>query len=152
MPPEIDPKLEALIDEELRQLPPVAAPTTLVPRVLAAIQARAARPWWRQSWWNWPWVAQAALLLLALTIVSLLAGGGWWLGEDVNAYSQQAAQKLGLLSTFWQSLQALAAALALLWEKTAGTLLIYVLAASLVLYLICLGLGTVFVRFAWRRC
>ena len=152
MPPEIDPHLEALVDEELRQLPPVAAPTTLAPRILAAIQARAAQPWWRRSWWNWPPTAQAAFLLLALAIVSLLAGGSWWLGEDLNAYSQQAAQKLSLLSAFWQSLQALATAVVLLWQKTAQALLVYALVASLVLYLVCLGLGTVFVRFAWRRC
>lgn len=152
MPPEIDSKLEAIINQELRRLPPVAAPKTLVPRVMTAIQARAIQPWWRQSCWNWPLVVQAAFLLSALAIASLMAGAGWWFGDDINAYSQQAVQQLGALSAFWQLLGSLAAALVLLWQKIAQPLLVYVLVASLILYLLCLGVGTVFVRFAFRRC
>ena len=49
-----NPDLEKLIHQELQKLPELTAPATLIPGVLAAIQQRAAAPWWRQAWWDWP--------------------------------------------------------------------------------------------------
>ena len=47
-------ELEALVDRELRRLPPPRAPHTLLPRVMAAVEAWAQRPWYTRAWFAWP--------------------------------------------------------------------------------------------------
>ena len=58
--------LERLIDRELRKLPAPRAPRTLMPRVMAAVQDNAARPWYSRAWLTWPvgWQLASALLLM----------------------------------------------------------------------------------------
>jgi hypothetical protein len=64
--------LERLVDRTLRQLPGPRAPHTLLPRVLAAVQAWAARPWYAREWLTWPKGWQFAS---AATLAALVAGG-----------------------------------------------------------------------------
>ena len=47
-------ELEALVDRELRRLPLPRAPHTLLPRVMAAVEAWAQRPWYTRAWFAWP--------------------------------------------------------------------------------------------------
>jgi hypothetical protein len=68
-------ELERRVDRELRQLPPPVAPRTLLPRVLAAVDASANRPWYTRAWFTWPIGWQIASIL-ALVI---LAAGLWML-------------------------------------------------------------------------
>ena len=65
--------LEWLIDGKLGQLPEPVAPATLLPRVLAAIEAHLARPWYRRAWRTWPQALQAvsAAGLLVAALLSL---------------------------------------------------------------------------------
>ena len=58
-------ELEKLIHQTLRSLPDRRAPRTLESRVLAAVQAQAALPWWKRSFAQWPLVARCVLLLLS---------------------------------------------------------------------------------------
>ncbi len=59
--------LERLIDRELRALPPPAAPRTLLPRVMSAVEAaEALQPWYARAWRTWPPAWQIASLLLLL--------------------------------------------------------------------------------------
>src|SRR3989442_10640350 len=62
--------LETLLERELKKLPDLAAPQTIIPRVLAAIQAKA-RPWWQRPWVTWPW----GLRVLFLFAVFVVLGG-----------------------------------------------------------------------------
>jgi len=55
----------------LRELPAPRAPQTLLPRVMAAVQAWAARPWYERAWFTWPVQGQIA----AVVILVLIAGG-----------------------------------------------------------------------------
>ena len=55
----------------LEGLPPLKAPATLEARVLAAIAAHAALPWWRQSFREWPMTARLGFVLVSLLIVGL---------------------------------------------------------------------------------
>jgi len=67
--------LEQKIDRELRRLPAPRAPHTLLPRVLAAVEAWVNRPWYTRAWFTWPlgWqVASVALLALAVAGVWML--------------------------------------------------------------------------------
>jgi hypothetical protein len=67
--------LEQRVDRELRRLPAPRAPQTLLPRVLAAVEAWVNRPWYTRAWFTWPlgWqVASVALLALAVAGVWML--------------------------------------------------------------------------------
>ncbi|HVG73317.1 MAG TPA: hypothetical protein VM819_20555 [Vicinamibacterales bacterium] len=60
--------LERLIDRELRALPPPHAPRALLPRVMAAVEDRAQRPWYTRAWLQWPvgWQLASALMLIGV--------------------------------------------------------------------------------------
>jgi hypothetical protein len=62
-------ELEALVDRELRRLPLPSAPRTLLPRVMAAVEAWAQRPWYTRAWFAWPagW-RLASIVPLALLV------------------------------------------------------------------------------------
>ena len=64
-------RLERLFERSLRDLPLRAAPPSLEARVSAAIERRAARPWWRLSFSHWPDVARSAFVLASGGIVWL---------------------------------------------------------------------------------
>lgn len=60
--------LERLIDGQLRALPPPRAPRALLPRVMAAVEERAQRPWYTRAWLQWPvgWQLASALVLIGV--------------------------------------------------------------------------------------
>ena len=82
MRPHPDDELEIWVDRELRRLPDRPAPETLMPRVMQAIAARQAVPWWRKSFAHWPLFARLFFLvgssglavLLVYGVVGLLGG------------------------------------------------------------------------------
>jgi hypothetical protein len=61
--------LEILVGRELRRLPVPRAPQTLLPRVLAAVQAWAQRPWYERAWFTWPVGLQIASIAALIVIV-----------------------------------------------------------------------------------
>ena len=69
--------LETLVDRELRRLPALRAPHTLLPRVLAAVQRWSQRPWYARAWFTWPiggQIASAAALVLNTLIAQPARG------------------------------------------------------------------------------
>ncbi len=50
----------------------MAAPDTLLPRVMTAVRALTARPWYQRAWFTWPLGLQAA----SLAVLALVVGGG----------------------------------------------------------------------------
>ena len=54
--------LERLAHHELHRLPAPRAPRTLLPRVMAAVEAWANRPWYTRAWFTWPLGWQVASL------------------------------------------------------------------------------------------
>jgi hypothetical protein len=75
--------LENLIHRRLQELPMPAAPPSLFPRVLAAVQRRLERPWYERSWPNWPRplqvlsVAALATVFAGLVALEPLLGTAW---------------------------------------------------------------------------
>src|SRR5262245_13619308 len=63
-------ELEAIMGRQLRRLPAPHAPETLLPRVMAAVQAWARRPWYARTWFTWP----ALLQIGSIAIFVVLAG------------------------------------------------------------------------------
>ena len=148
-----DSELERRLDRELKSLPLLAAPPTLAPRVLAAIGSRAASPWYRQPWQAWPVPTRAAALaVLALFFASLCLGV--WRLPDTEGYlaaSRHATGWFSCLTTLWNALHAVLDALARAVHQLNRGILVGCLAAVALAWAICLGLGTVCLRFALAR-
>jgi hypothetical protein len=66
--------LERQVALGLAGLPAPHAPASLLPRVMAAVHAWAARPWYERAWFTWPIplkVASCALVIALLTAGAL---------------------------------------------------------------------------------
>jgi hypothetical protein len=144
-----EPRLESLIDCALKSLPPLAAPDTLVPRVMAALAARAALPWYHRAWQTWPRAGQVlSLAALAAVFAAMAAAGGQWIPAGT---ARPTAGLLGGLSLLASLLATVGEALVLTvkhlhpaWLATG----LLVLSAG---WLSCLGLGTAIFRLAMPR-
>jgi hypothetical protein len=73
-------ELERRVHDELRHLPGPLAPATLLPRVLAAVDAWARRPWYARAWFTWPLAWQ-----LASVAFVVLAGYAMWIAPPLPA-------------------------------------------------------------------
>ena len=144
MPPEIDQNLERIIHQELRKLPPVKAPDAFSARVLASVRARRSLPWWQQSIWNWPNAARTAFMIALAVVVAVITGSTWWAGDI-------AAKGADVFSESTQGLQPFSNVFFTLWRTILQNVIVFAVAFSGMLYLLCLGAGTMFVRFAVRR-
>jgi len=78
-------ELEQLIHQTLRALPDRHAPRSLEARVLAAIAARAALPWWKQSFAQWPLAARGVFIVFCGGLVKLALVAAVWLLGDFEA-------------------------------------------------------------------
>ena len=65
--------LERVVDEALHALPAPRAPETLLPRIMAAVAARATVPAYAKPWAMWPRVWQIASAAALAIVVSGLA-------------------------------------------------------------------------------
>jgi hypothetical protein len=121
----------------LRSLPSPKAPRSLAPSVLAAIQAKAARPWWQRPLLEWPIafrsVALASLASLAVAIFYSIGLAGNFTG-GFEAFSSFSRVGSNLVTAGWNSVPSF-------WIWIGGSML----AAS---YALLLGLGTVVYRIA----
>ena len=146
-----DPGLQTAVHAELKQLPPLKAPASLVPNVLRLVAAKARLPWWRLSWWDWPVAAKASFLLFALSLVAAVSQGGVLVNQGIADYSLQVSERLGPAASLLETAQTLLGAAALVWEKTAQPLLFVVLVGVGAFCLVGAGLGTAWFRFALKR-
>ena len=121
-------ELEKHVDRALADLPPLTAPGTLLPRVLAAVQAWAERPWYQRAWLTWP----AGLQIASAALLILLVAGGALAMPLVQA---QGAQLVAFISArlpidlpnLGASLRVTAIALVLVWRALFQPLLLFVL-------------------------
>jgi hypothetical protein len=63
--------LERLLDRELKRLPDMPAPGSLVHRVMLAVHRRESLPWYRRAWPTWP----AALQVSSILVLTVFVGG-----------------------------------------------------------------------------
>jgi len=143
-------ELEALIQRELRRLPPRSAPASLAPRVLAAIQSRAQVPWWKRPIWTWPRRTQWLVALLFLTVlVSGLSLAG--IAATFAEVSDYWAGWSGAWGVFKDCGETLRNAVVVMVLSIQRIWLLAILGTALGLYLFCLGTGTLFYRLAVKR-
>ena len=73
---------EHLIDHALRDLPLQSAPTDLQANVFAEIQRRAALPWWRRPFAQWPMSIRMVFLVLCLGLANFSVALLRWLSTE----------------------------------------------------------------------
>lgn len=99
-------ELEKMIHRTLRSLPERRAPRSLEHRVLAAIEARQALPWWHKSFVHWPQAVKAVFLLLSGALAAVLVTLALRAGSDLGtpASVQNTLTTLGHLRAIGGSL------------------------------------------------
>ncbi len=134
--------LERLAHGELRRLPAPRAPHTLLPRVMAAVQAWAGRPWYSRAWFTWPLglqVASAAALVLLIT-------GGVMLAPLAQAAASNAITAVRIVATggadVARPLETTASSARILWRTLLEPLASYVLVVVVLMFLACAVFGT----------
>ena len=101
MNPSEDKNLEELIARVVRDLPARRAPMTLESRVMQAIAAREALPWWRKSFVHWPFLVRVGFLGLSAT---LAAGTVWLLLRMLGALPvAEAGEVVSAPLVWWQT-------------------------------------------------
>lgn len=121
-------ELERHVDHALADLPPLGAPDTLLPRVLAAVQAWAERPWYQRAWLTWPvglQVASAALLSLVIAGSALAIPLVQAQGAEAIAFAS--ARMPFDVPNLGASLRVTVIALVLTWRTLVQPLLLFVL-------------------------
>jgi len=152
MKPQLDAKLAALVDRQLKSLPELAAPLTLAPRVMAAIAARTAvSP--ARGWQTWSLALRVASFACLAAIFLGLCFGGWHVTQSsaVTNATQEVHGLLALLKTLTSVLEAVLGALVLVVKQLGPIWLSLIAAVVLAGWISCLGLGTAFARLAWSR-
>lgn len=135
--------LEKLIHQTLRSLPDRRAPRSLESRVLAAIEARASLPWWRQSFAQWPVAARVVFLLFTggLVKVALMAAVWAMAGFDSAQFTGAFAPQFAWVARFEAVGAGVWGFFALLWRNIPSLWLYAGLASLASLYVALFGLG-----------
>jgi hypothetical protein len=133
-----DEKLERLIEGAFSGLPPRRAPDTLQRRVLDEIAQRAAAPWWRRGFAQWPAAARTGFVIVCLVLAGLSLTGG--LTQQLGTQTLSWAQPFLGLMTFIGGVATLAASL------VPPPVIYLALSVGALLYALLFGLGA----FAYR--
>ena len=130
--------LESAVDRELRQLPLPQAPHTLLPRVLAAVQHWAQRPWYARAWVTWPvgWqvASLAALMLLSsssLAVFPIVQAAAAGRASTFMAGVASTAQRVEMTTT----------AVRILWSTLLQPFVTYVFTLVVLMCLACAAFG-----------
>jgi hypothetical protein len=142
-------ELEAQIDRELKTLPPLRAPTSLMPRVMTEIAKGAMVPWHRRSWQTWPVALRVVSMVALATIFSGICFAGWELAHA--AVTQEIGGWFAGLSVVWRTASVLADAAELAIRHLGKGFIIACLAAAILGYAAFLALGTAYVKLAFAR-
>lgn len=143
MNPQDEQKLERVVTQALRDLPPRRAPGSLATRVQAEIARRAALPWWRKSFVHWPLAARAVFVVASAALVQLLFTAAGWIsaGTASTQLKTAFASELewlrltrALVDSATQSAEAVLGAISPLWLYGG-------LATVVALYVALFGLG-----------
>lgn len=142
--------VEAL-DRELKSLPDHQAPPTLIPSVLAAIEARSARPWYKQSWVSWP--VGVRLVVTAVSLLVIAASAWSWadivsnlgvFGSVEETISDFVYIAGAVMNLAYLVVNAVITGLA----RTYSPFLLGIAIVLIAMYLACIGCGTLLYRLA----
>lgn len=134
--------LEQLVGRELHKLQAPRAPETLLPRIMAAVDAAASRPWYTRAWFMWPAALQAASVALAIAALT----GIVMLLPDVTAFARQAPVVTDVtseVSAAAQRVETVTTAARVLWNALLAPVVPYAFGLVLLMSLACAVFGTV---------
>lgn len=145
-----DRQLEAEISRELKNLPDLRAPDSLVRRVTTALEWHSDLPWYRRSWQTWPASLQWPSLLVLLMLFAGLCFANWKLShaETVVLAMRRVGNWFSAFSTIGNTLNVLWGSAILVVKKLGMGFTIACLVALGLGYAVCLGLGTIYMRVA----
>ena len=138
---ESEQKLEQVLHQALKGLPPRRAPSTLESRVVNELTRRALLPWWRVSFANWPVGARVAFVLIcaALVAATILGGVSAYLGD--RSLNEAAALVLGWVHPLLAVMSSAGGLVSLLVRVIPPVWLYGALGLGILLYVTLFGLG-----------
>ncbi len=148
---ESEQKLEQVLHQTLKGLPPRRAPSTLESRVVNELGRRALLPWWRVSFANWPVGARVAFVFIcaALVAATILGGVSAYLGD--RSFNEASALVLGWVQPLLAVMSS-AGGLASLLVRVIPPLWLYgTLGLGILLYVALFGLGAAAYRTLYLR-
>lgn len=148
-----DKRLEAEVAREMQGLHELQAPASLIPRVLRAVEQPAALPWYRQPWTMWPSGWRVASFGSLLTVFAGLCIAGWWLSRasSLTLSIHGLGGRWADFMVAWDTLRVLAESGVLIMKKLGTGFIIACLVVAAFSYFACVGLGTLFYRYALAR-
>ncbi|HWL17388.1 MAG TPA: hypothetical protein VNR00_17400 [Opitutus sp.] len=146
-------ELEKLIHETLRALPDRRAPRSLEARVLAAIEARSALPWWRHSFADWPLAARIGFVALSTAIAAAMVAALMWLSGNVDTsqLGSTLANRIGWIDGLQQALAGLRDFASLVIRSIPTGWLYGALAGFVGVYALLFGLGATAYRALYQQ-
>ena len=153
MHPQYEKQLEAEIERELKGLPELQAPETLMARVMARIEHPVAVPWYRRAWPSWPLPVQIAALAVLLAVLGGACYGAWEFtgSAELAVALQKVGRMFSGVTAIWSAISAVCGTLVLAIKQLGTGILTAILALVLLAWMACFGLGTVYVRLALAR-
>ena len=148
---ESEQKLEQVLHQALKGLPPRRAPSTLESRVVDELARRASLAWWRVSFANWPVGARVAFVLIcaALVAATILGGVSAYLGD--RSLNEASALVQGWVNPLLAVMSS-AGGLASLLARVIPPLWLYgTLGFGILLYVTLFGLGAAAYRTLYLR-
>jgi len=146
-------QLEAAVHRELKALPNLRAPQSLLPRVMEVIEQRATSPWYRRDWQTWPLPLQVISMSVLLAAFAGLCFESWQVVHvpAVVSATNEAGGWFRVLSRSLSTFGVVANALLLAVRSLGPLTLSGIIMALLLGYAACVGFGTLYVRLAFAR-
>jgi len=146
-------ELAARIDRELKSLPPLSAPPSLAPRIMARLAAQAEVAWYRRAWPTWPTALRATSLIVLLAFFGGLCFAGWQGSHtpSVTAASEKVSGAFALVTLAANTLSALGNAAAQVMRHLGTGAIVAAVAMMALAYAVCLAFGSFYLRFAFAR-
>jgi hypothetical protein len=146
-------ELELEISRVLKDLPELEAPASLVHQVMSRLERRSALIWYRRSWQTWPvWLRTVSLVILAALFVGLCFAGWEFTHTQVAlTMGQRAGEWFSGLGAAANTLMVLLNSICLVLGKLGTGFIVACLCAIGLAYVMCVGLGTMYLRLAFVK-
>jgi hypothetical protein len=146
-----DQRLEQALNRALSGLPPRRAPASLEARVLDELARRAALPWWRLGFAQWPAVARVAFVLICAALIAATISGGVSAFVEARSLNEVSALALRGMQPFLGLIASVGGLTSLLLRLIPPLWLYGGLAFGILMYLALFGLGAAAYHTLYRR-
>ena len=146
-------KLEVEVGRVLKDLPELEAPDLLVRRIMNRLEQHSLTIWYRRPWQTWPSGLKATSLiaLLMLFVGLCYAGREFSHAEITAAAGHRVGDWLSNLGAITNTAMVLLDSLCLVVKKLGTGFIVACLFALGLGYVMCVGLGTLYMRLAFAK-